>query len=69
MGRREGLTWRWLGTILRAARVHGHARRAHMVARYSGMGFHITGDAKSDAVLDRYPFAILAGMMLDQNMS
>jgi len=30
------------------------------------MGFHITGDPKSDAVLDEYPFAILTGMMLDQ---
>ena len=30
------------------------------------MGFHITGDPKSDAVLDKYPFAILTGMMLDQ---
>jgi uncharacterized HhH-GPD family protein len=30
------------------------------------MGFHITGEAKSDAVLDQYPFALLAGMMLDQ---
>jgi uncharacterized HhH-GPD family protein len=30
------------------------------------MGFHITGEADSDAVLDTYPFALLAGMMLDQ---
>ena len=30
------------------------------------MGFHITGEPKSDAVLDKYPFAILLGMMLDQ---
>jgi uncharacterized HhH-GPD family protein len=30
------------------------------------MGFHITGDPQSDAVLDEYPFAILAGMLLDQ---
>ena len=30
------------------------------------MGFHITGDAASDAVLDQHPFALLAGMMLDQ---
>jgi uncharacterized HhH-GPD family protein len=30
------------------------------------MGFHITGDAESDAVLDTYPFAVLTGMMLDQ---
>lgn len=30
------------------------------------MGLHITGEPESDAVLDRYPFAILAGMMLDQ---
>jgi len=30
------------------------------------MGFHITGEPESDAVLDEYPFAILAGMMLDQ---
>ncbi len=30
------------------------------------MGFHIAGDAKSDVVLDDYPFALLAGMMLDQ---
>jgi hypothetical protein len=33
------------------------------------MGFHITGDPKSDAVLDKYPFAILTGMMLDQHIS
>ncbi|GAB2878586.1 hypothetical protein GCM10027026_31710 [Myroides odoratimimus subsp. xuanwuensis] len=30
------------------------------------MGFHITGEPESDAVLDDHPFAILAGMMLDQ---
>jgi uncharacterized HhH-GPD family protein len=30
------------------------------------MGFHITGDARADAVLDEHPFALLAGMMLDQ---
>jgi len=30
------------------------------------MGLHITGDSKSDAALDKYPFALLAGMMLDQ---
>ena len=30
------------------------------------MGFHITGEPDCDAVLDTYPFAILAGMMLDQ---
>ena len=30
------------------------------------MGFHIAGDPKSDAVLDKYPFAILTGMLLDQ---
>jgi len=30
------------------------------------MGVHITGQPESDAVLDQYPFAILAGMMLDQ---
>jgi uncharacterized HhH-GPD family protein len=30
------------------------------------MSFHITGESKSDAVLDEYPFAILVGMMLDQ---
>jgi len=30
------------------------------------MGFHITGESESDAVLDKYPFAILVGMMLDQ---
>jgi uncharacterized HhH-GPD family protein len=30
------------------------------------MGFHITGAPESDAVLDEYPFALLAGMMLDQ---
>jgi uncharacterized HhH-GPD family protein len=30
------------------------------------MGFHITGEARSDAVLDDYPFALLVGMMLDQ---
>ncbi len=30
------------------------------------MGFQITGEPESDAVLDQYPFAILVGMMLDQ---
>lgn len=30
------------------------------------MGFHITGDDRADAVLDEHPFALLAGMMLDQ---
>jgi uncharacterized HhH-GPD family protein len=30
------------------------------------MAFHITGEPKSDAVLDEYPFAVLVGMMLDQ---
>ena len=30
------------------------------------MGLHITGVPESDAVLDKYPFAILLGMMLDQ---
>jgi uncharacterized HhH-GPD family protein len=30
------------------------------------MGFHITGEPDSDAVLDQDPFAILVGMMLDQ---
>ncbi len=30
------------------------------------MGFHITGEPESDAVLDTYPFAVLLGMMLDQ---
>ena len=30
------------------------------------MGLHITGEATSDAVLDQHPFALLAGMMLDQ---
>jgi uncharacterized HhH-GPD family protein len=30
------------------------------------MGFQITGMAEADAVLDQYPFALLAGMMLDQ---
>ncbi|WP_104107412.1 HhH-GPD-type base excision DNA repair protein [Nocardioides sp. 616] len=30
------------------------------------MGLHITGDAAADAVLDDHPFALLAGMMLDQ---
>lgn len=30
------------------------------------MAFHITGEATSDAVLDQHPFAVLLGMMLDQ---
>ncbi len=30
------------------------------------MGFHITGDPAADKVLDESPFALLAGMMLDQ---
>jgi len=32
------------------------------------MGFNITGDPKADALLDESPFALLAGMMLDQQM-
>lgn len=32
------------------------------------MGFHITGELESDAVLDNSPFALLAGMMLDQHI-
>ena len=31
-----------------------------------GMTLHITGDAEADAVLNAQPFAVLAGMMLDQ---
>jgi uncharacterized HhH-GPD family protein len=31
-----------------------------------GMGIHITGDPAADKVLDESPFALLAGMMLDQ---
>lgn len=30
------------------------------------MAFHLTGDAPADSVLDEHPFALLAGMMLDQ---
>ena len=30
------------------------------------MGFHITGDPAADEVLDASPFALLVGMMLDQ---
>lgn len=30
------------------------------------MALHITGEPDSDAVLDAHPFALLAGMMLDQ---
>ena len=30
------------------------------------MGFQITGDPDSDAVLDAHPFALVVGMMLDQ---
>jgi uncharacterized HhH-GPD family protein len=30
------------------------------------MPLHLTNDADADAVLDEYPFALLAGMMLDQ---
>jgi uncharacterized HhH-GPD family protein len=30
------------------------------------MGFHITGDPAADLVLDGSPFAVLAGMLLDQ---
>jgi uncharacterized HhH-GPD family protein len=30
------------------------------------MPFHITGEPDADAVLDDYPFALLVGMMLDQ---
>jgi uncharacterized HhH-GPD family protein len=29
---------------------------------------HLTGDAEADALLDRDPFALLAGMLLDQQM-
>ena len=30
------------------------------------MAFHITGDPHADEVLDEYPFAVVAGMLLDQ---
>lgn len=30
------------------------------------MSFHVTGLAEADDVLDRYPFAVVVGMMLDQ---
>lgn len=30
------------------------------------MGFHLTGEPAADQVLDEYPFAVLIGMMLDQ---
>jgi uncharacterized HhH-GPD family protein len=30
------------------------------------MGFHIAGDEAADQVLDEHPFAVLVGMMLDQ---
>jgi uncharacterized HhH-GPD family protein len=30
------------------------------------MGFHLTGEPAADRVLDDYPFAVLVGMMLDQ---
>lgn len=30
------------------------------------MAVHITGDAAADKVLDESPFALLVGMMLDQ---
>lgn len=30
------------------------------------MSFHITGLPEADAVLDKYPFAVVVGMMLDQ---
>ncbi len=38
----------------------------HAYEILGGMGLHITGVPESDAVLDKYPFAILLGMMLDQ---
>lgn len=31
------------------------------------MGFHITGDAAVDAVLDASPFTVLFGMLLDHD--
>jgi uncharacterized HhH-GPD family protein len=31
-----------------------------------GMGFHIAGDEAADKVLDEQPFAVVVGMMLDQ---
>ena len=30
------------------------------------MSFHITGDTEADRVLDESPFALLVGMLLDQ---
>ncbi|HET6626065.1 MAG TPA: HhH-GPD-type base excision DNA repair protein [Nocardioidaceae bacterium] len=30
------------------------------------MGLHLTGDRESDAVLEEHPFALLTGMLLDQ---
>jgi uncharacterized HhH-GPD family protein len=36
-----------------------------MAAR-NGPGLHLTGDPASDAVLDEHPFALVTGMLLDQ---
>lgn len=33
-----------------------------------GATLHLTGEAEADALLDRDPFALLAGMLLDQQM-
>src|SRR4051812_11139299 len=37
-----------------------------MVGRMAAMSLHVTGEPDSDAVLDEHPFALLTGMMLDQ---
>lgn len=37
-----------------------------IVSEDGGMGFRITGVEDADRVLDEYPFALLVGMMLDQ---
>jgi uncharacterized HhH-GPD family protein len=33
---------------------------------HAGMGFQIANEPEADQVLDQYPFAVLVGMMLDQ---
>ncbi len=54
------------GRHSRPALAYHRMRTAPGVRDTRGMGFHITGEPESDAVLDHHPFAVVLGMMLDQ---
>ncbi len=63
-GTSHGLT-RTCTSEYRAGRL-GSDELAARAAYYACMGFHIANEPAADKVLDEYPFAVLMGMMLDQ---